>query len=209
MFLWFFVAAFIYVMVIKSSMNYEFGSDRRKRTVRLSVFAATLVAVIIHFFVAVFTIGLLWPDFPWEDRVADWIMGFLTILSGTLIWGYLVPKVMFSFVGTKPVNADENDEAQHYVDEIILWQGHEGTSQPETARQQTQTHEAQLYPLEKSPPKKREKSILIGAGALTLLSVGAIAVLAFMLTGSSPSRTTLVLQRRIWDGTLATGPFPS
>ena len=33
---------FICVMVIKSSMNYEFGSDRRKRTVRLSVVAATL-----------------------------------------------------------------------------------------------------------------------------------------------------------------------
>ena len=189
MFLWFFVAAFIYVMVIKSSMNYEFGSDRRKRTVRLSVFAATLVAVIIHFFVAVFTIGFLWPDFPREDRVADWVMGFLTILSGTLIWGYLVPKVMFSFVGTKPVKADENDEDQHYVDEIILWQGHEGTSQPETARQQT--HEAQLYPWKEEPPKKRKKYVLIGAGALALLSVGAIAVLTFMLTGNSPSPTTL------------------
>ena len=61
MFLWFFVAAFIAVMIIKSSMNYEFGSDRKKLTARLSVFAATLVAVIIHFFVAAFAIGSCGP----------------------------------------------------------------------------------------------------------------------------------------------------
>ena len=114
MFLWFFVAAFIYVRVIKSSMNYEFGSDRRKRTVRLSVFAATIVAIIIHFLLAAFAIGFLWPNFLLNDlfdnSVADRGMSILIIASGTLIWGYLVPKVAFSFVGTKPVNAGENGE---------------------------------------------------------------------------------------------------
>ena len=100
MFLWFFAAAFIAVMIIKSSMNYEFGSDRKKLTARLSVFAATLVAVIIHLFVAGFAIAFLWPDFPWEDRLADWVMSFLTILSGILIWGFIVPKVVFPFIGT-------------------------------------------------------------------------------------------------------------
>ena len=205
MFLWLFVAAFIYVMVIKSSMNYEFGSDRRKRTVRLSVFATTVVAIIIHFFLTGFAIAFLWPEFPWEDHVADWVTGFLTILSGTMIWGYLVPKVMFSFVGTKPVKAGENGEDQHYVDEIILWQGHEGTSQPETARQQT--HEAQLYPLEESPPKKRKKPILIGTGVLTLLAVAAIAaVSALIMTGDSnhPAKCDTWLREKMVNSPEAT-----
>ena len=182
---------FICVMVIKSSMNYEFGSDRRKRTVRLSVFAATLVVVIAHSIMATALMEFVWTGPTRDDPAATLVIHFAAATTGTLIWGFIVPKVVFSFVGTKPVKAGENGEDQHYVDEIILWQGHEGTSQPETARQQTQTHEAQLYPWKEEPPKKRKKSILIGASALALLSVGAIAILAFMLAGNSPSRTTL------------------
>ena len=189
--LWFFVAAFIAVMIIKSSMNYEFGSDRKKLTARLSVFAATLVAIIIHFFVAVFAIGFLWPDFPWEDRVADRVMGFLTILSGILIWGYLVPKVVFPFIGTKPTDADEHDQTQHYVDDSMPSHEDERAYQPETSSQQIQMNEAQPYPWEETPPKKSKKPILIGASTLTLLAVAAIVVLALMLNGDSPARANL------------------
>ena len=135
MFLWFFAAAFIAVMIIKSSMNYEFGSDRKKLTARLSVFAATLVAVIIHLFVAGFAIAFLWPDFPWEDRLADWVMSFLTILSGILIWGFIVPKVVFPFIGTKPTNADEHDQTQHYVNDSMPSHEDERAYQPETSSQ--------------------------------------------------------------------------
>ena len=191
MFLWFFAAAFIAVMIIKSSMNYEFGSDRKKLTARLSVFAATLVAVIIHLFVAGFAIAFLWPDFPLEDRLADWAMSFLIILSGILIWGFIVPKVVFPFIGTKPTDADEHDQTQHYVDDSMPSHEDERAYQPETSSQQIQTSEAQPDPWEETPPKKSKKPILIGASTLTLLAVAAIVVLALMLNGDSPARANL------------------
>ena len=55
----------------------------------------------------------------------------------------------------------------------------------------TTANELQGYPWEETKPKKSKKPVLIVAGALALLSVGAIAILAFMLTDSSPSPTTL------------------
>ena len=55
----------------------------------------------------------------------------------------------------------------------------------------TTANELQGYPWEETKPKKSKKPVLIVAGALALLSVGVIAILAFMLTDSSPSPTTL------------------
>ena len=55
----------------------------------------------------------------------------------------------------------------------------------------TTANEMQGYPWEETKPKKSKKPVLIVAGVLTLLSVGVIAILAFMLTDSSPSPTTL------------------
>ena len=55
----------------------------------------------------------------------------------------------------------------------------------------TTANELQGYPWEETKPKKSKKPVLIVAGALALLSVAAIAILAFMLTDSSPSPTTL------------------
>ena len=55
----------------------------------------------------------------------------------------------------------------------------------------TTANEMQGYPWEETKPKKSKKPVLIVAGVLTLLSVGVIAILAFMLTGNSPSPTTL------------------
>ena len=182
---------FICVMVIKSSMNYEFGSDRRKRTVRLSVVAATLAVVIAHYIMATGLMEFIWAGPTRDDPAATLVIHFAAATTGTLIWGFIVPKVVFSFVGTKPLGADKPDQTQQYIEQSTPLHEHERPIQPETARQQTQTHEAQLYPWEEETPKKSKKSILIGAGALALLSVGAIAVLTFMLTGGSPSRTTL------------------
>ena len=81
-------------------------------------------------FYAWFAIGFLWPDFLLNDLVdnsvadqhmsilndtvnnsqADRRMSILIIASGTLIWGYLVPKVMFSLRRTKPLGADKPDQ---------------------------------------------------------------------------------------------------
>ena len=195
---------FICVMVIKSSMNYEFGSDRRKRTVRLSVVAATLAVVIAHSIMATGLMEFIWTGPTRDDPAATLVIHFAAATTGTLIWGFIVPKVVFSFVGTKPLGADKPDQTQQYIEQSTPLHEHERPIQPETARQQTQTHEAQLYPWEEETPKKSKKSILIGAGALALLSVGAIAVLTFMLTGGSPSRTTLAncdawLQQQLVD----------
>ena len=184
----FLVFAFICVMVIKSSMNYEFGSDRKRTTTRMSVVAATLVVVIAHYIMAIGLMEFIWTGPTRDDPAATQVIHFAAATTGTLIWGFIVPKVVFYFVGTKPLGADENDQTQQYIEQSTPSHEHERPIQPETARQQTQTNEAQLYPWEEEPPKK---SILIGAGALALLSVGAIAVLTFMLTGGSPSQATL------------------
>ena len=187
----FLVFAFICVMVIKSSMNYEFGSDRKRTTTRMSVVAATLVVVIAHYIMAIGLMEFIWTGPTRDDLAATLVIHFAAATTGTLIWGFIVPKVVFSFVGTKPLGADEPDQTQQYIEQSTPSHEHERPIQPETARQQPQTHEAQLYPWEEEPPKKRKKPILIGAGALALLSVGAIAVLTFMLTGGSPSQATL------------------
>ena len=187
----FLVFAFICVMVIKSSMNYEFGSDRKRTTTRMSVVAATLVVVIAHYIMAIGLMEFIWTGPTKDDPAATLVIHFAAATTGTLIWGFIVPKVVFSFVGTKPLGADEPDQTQQYIEQSTPSHEHERPIQPETARQQTQTHEAQLYPWEEEPPKKRKKPILIGAGALALLSVSAIAVLTLLLTGGSPSQATL------------------
>ena len=200
----FMVFIFICVMVIKSSMNYEFGSDRKRTITRMSVVAATIVVVIAHYIMATGLMEFIWTDPTRDDPAATLVIHFAAATTGTLIWGFIVPKVVFYFVGTKPLGADKPDQTQQYIEQSTPSHEHERPIQPETARQQTQTHEAQLYPWKEEPPKKSKKSILIGAGALALMSVGAIAVLTFMLTDGSPSRTTLAncdawLQQQLVD----------
>ena len=172
-------------------MNYEFGSDRKRTTTRMSVVAATLVVVIAHYIMATGLMEFVWTGPTRDDPAATLVIHFAAATTGTLIWGFIVPKVVFSFVGKKPLGADEPDQTQQYIEQSTPSHEDERAYQPETSSQQIQTSEAQPYPWEETPPKKSKKPILIGASTLTLLAAAAIVVLALMLNGDSPARANL------------------
>ena len=110
-------------------------------------------------------------------------------------------------IDAKLLDAGEIYQTQHYADDIILSREHERANEPETVSQQKLPKETQLHPWEESPPKKRKKSILIGAGALALLSVGAIAaVSALIMTGDSnhPAKCDSWLREKMVNSAEAT-----
>ena len=88
-------------------------------------------------------------------------------------------------IDAKLIDAGEIYQTQHYADDIILSREHERTNKLETVSQQTLPKETQLHPWEESPPKKRKKPILIGTGVLTLLAVAAIAAVSALITTSN------------------------
>lgn len=185
-FILFLVVIFICVMVIKSSMNYEFGSDRKRTTIRLSVVATTLAAVIVHSILATILLNLIWTDPTRDDPAAGLVILFLAVTPGTLIWGFTVPKVVFAFVGTKPTDADNRP----YVDDSTPSHEDGWNAQPATNGQQRQTNQGLAYPWEEEPRKKSKKPLLIGAGSLALLATAAVVITTFMLTGGSPAQAT-------------------
>ena len=206
----FLVFTFIYVMVIKSSMNYEFGSDRKRTTTRMSVGAATFAAIGVHYILAAELLASIWTGPTGEDPGTALVVTLVAISTGTAMWGFLIPKIVFSFVGTKPVDTDRSDDAQHHTRDNTHQQESEHVQQPVFMRQQPQTNETPFIPpgtpspisrpttdewlvvapiaeqTDESQPKRPAKPILFGAGVLTLLAFATIAaVWIFNQTGDS------------------------
>ena len=210
MFIWLFVLAFIAFRVVRSSMNYEFGSSRKRTIIRMLVGTATFAAVFIHYALVGALLVSIWTGPTGEDPGAAFVITLVAISTGTAMWGFLIPKIVFSFVGTKPVDTDRSDDAQHNTHDNTLQRESEHVQQPVFMRQQPQTNETPLIPpgtpspisrptadewlvvapiaeqTDESQPKRPAKPILFGAGVLTLLAFATIAaVWIFNQTGDS------------------------
>ena len=189
-FILFAAVSFICVMVIKSSINYDFGSHQKRTIIRTSVVVATVAAVIAHYILATGLLHFIWTGPTGDEPAAALAILFAAATTGTLIWGFLIPKVVFSFVGTKPPDTDERDETEQYVDEIILPYQHEQINESDATRQQPQTNKARPQN-EEDPPTKSKKPILTGVASAALLGISAIVAAVFTLTSDSPTKTTL------------------
>ena len=89
-------------------MNYEFGSDRKRTITRMSVVATTLAVVITHYITTTGLMEFIWTGPTRDDPAATLVIHFAAATTGTLIWGFIVPKMVFYFVGTKPAKAGES-----------------------------------------------------------------------------------------------------
>ena len=199
MFIWLFVLAFIAFRVVRSSMNYEFGSSRKRTIIRMLVGTATFAAVFIHYALVGALLVSIRTGPTGEDPGAAFVITLVAISTGTAMWGFLIPKMVFSFVGTKPVDTDRSDDAQHNTHDNTHQRESEHVQQPVFMRQQPQSNETPLIPpgtpspisrpttdewlvvapiaekTDESQPKRPAKPILFGAGVLTLLAFATIA----------------------------------
>ena len=210
MFIWLFVLAFIAFRVVRSSMNYEFGSSRKRTIIRMLVGTATFAAVFIHYALVGALLVSIGTGPTGENPEPAFVITLVAISTGTAMWGFLIPKIVFSFVGTKPVDTDRSDEAQHNTHYNTHQRESEHVQQPVFMRQQPQSNETPLIPpgtpspisrpttdewlvvapiaeqTDESQPKRPAKPILLGAGVLTLLAFATIAaVWIFNQTGDS------------------------
>ncbi len=78
----------------------DLGGSRRLWMVRVVSAVGAFVVVVIHWLAVGSLVDALWPDLGYEG-VAAILAEAAVVLSGALIWGYLVPKVMYAKLGVR------------------------------------------------------------------------------------------------------------
>lgn len=86
------------------SKGRDFGGARRLWMVRVISAVGAFVVVVIHWLVVDSLVDALWPDLGYEG-VAAILAEVAVILSGVLIWGYLVPKGVYARFGARSFSA--------------------------------------------------------------------------------------------------------
>ena len=82
------------------SKGRDLGGARRLWMVRVISAVGAFIVVAAHWLVVVSLVDALWPDLGYEGVTA--ILAEVTvILSGALIWGYLVPKGVYAKLGAR------------------------------------------------------------------------------------------------------------
>ena len=80
------------------SKGRNLGGARRLWMVRVISAVGAFVVVVIHWLVVGSLVDALWPDLGYEG-VAAILAEVAVILSGALIWGYLVPRGVYAMLG--------------------------------------------------------------------------------------------------------------
>ena len=184
-FILFAIGAFVCVMTVKSSMNYDFGSNRRRTIIRSAVAIGTIAVVLIHSVIIIVALHAAVSAQDTYDPGVDLLVRLAAVVSGTLIWGFLVPKIVFSFVGRKPSSEIEtyrNGGASSPA------RAHNQPDVPDSNERQTRWDDSQEYPWDKQETKRSNVPyVLLGAGALALAVVVAV-VGIFVVFDSTPDQ---------------------
>ena len=191
MFVWLFAVLFPIFTSVKLSMNHEFGSPRRRLAIRATVLFATIMAIIAHNFVAWFFIGIALAFQPLDQQLsiqASFLANLAIIVSGTLIWGFLVPKAAYSILGTKPPQIAESPNFQHNAGVTVPPRAHGYAQRPRSTQHRPPADATQDRPWEQNPKRKPKNAVLEGAIILTLLASGGIALLVVSLTDDESTK---------------------
>ena len=86
------------------SKGRDLGGARRLWMVRVISAVGAFLVVVIHWLVVGSLVNALWPDLGYEG-VAAILAEVAVILSGALIWGYLVPKGVYARFGVRASSA--------------------------------------------------------------------------------------------------------
>ena len=95
---WTFAICWIVYWSFRSSKGRDLGSSVRLWTVRVIALVSALVAVVAHWLVLGSVVDGLWPGLGYEG-VAAILAEATVIVSGALLWGYLIPKWLFARFG--------------------------------------------------------------------------------------------------------------
>ena len=183
MFLWLFIFFYTMFWTVRSSMNYEFGSNRRRQTIRAVVIVGTCAAIWMLSFSVWFAAGVTGAWSPDSDPAISAPLDIAITTACGLILGYLIPKTLFRFVGTKPDDTGES-HGSHQQEEP---KGH-GYAQPLPEYQHPSSG---IVTRENQENGKSSNRVKITAGVLIILAVGATMGLFLILKEDTPSQETL------------------
>ena len=162
-FILFAVGAFVCVRTVKASMNYDFGSNRRRTAIRSAVAIGTTVTVLLHWVIISRLAHAALAEQSNYSTGMDLLIRLAAVISGTLIWGYLLPRIAFSVIGKKPAQSAE-------------W----GT-EPESGEQQTQRSETPNYSWEADQPKKSTNTRVLWGIGICVLAVAVAGIAALIV----------------------------
>ena len=101
---WTLAIAWLVYWAFRLSKGRDLASSRRLWTVRVISAVGAFVVVVVHWLVVGSVVDALWPDLGYESAVAI-LAEVAVILSGALIWGYLVPKGVYAMFGSGSASA--------------------------------------------------------------------------------------------------------
>ena len=184
MFVWLFVVAYIVVWTVRSSKNYELGSNRRRETIRAVVIVGTLAATVMLSLLVRFAADVLSAG---SDVANSAVLGTAITIACALILGYLIPKVVSRFVGTKPDEIGRNHDNRQQEDT----EDHRYAQQSVPERQRPPTGGVTRENHEHRQNGKISHNVKVTAGVFAMLAVGIIVGLVIILKEDLPSRETL------------------
>ena len=92
---WIFAIGWIVYWSFRLLKDRDLGGSRRLWRVRVTSAAGAFVFVVPHWLLVGSLVDALWPDLGHEG-VAATLAEVAVVLSGALIWGYLVPQGAYS-----------------------------------------------------------------------------------------------------------------